>query len=138
MIFSGWKRSATWRANRRITRMGMSGPRYQRGDEPCASFCAMRFTWLLYRVSSHLLPLSPARRGRGEGLGDEKRTNIPDPYLLTPDSCRLPPTTYPIRAFEAPRSDPCGEGPEARIVIKSDCFSLYGKKISGLSGGQQR
>src|SRR5512147_725153 len=30
MILSGWKRSATCRANRRITRMGTSAPRYQR------------------------------------------------------------------------------------------------------------
>jgi hypothetical protein len=44
MIFSGWKRSATWRAKRRITRMGMSAPRYQRGtfgDAEVGRFFAM-------------------------------------------------------------------------------------------------
>src|SRR5690348_15480043 len=30
MILSGWNFSTTWRAKRRITRIGMSAPRYQR------------------------------------------------------------------------------------------------------------
>ena len=32
MIFAGSKQVATWRAKRRIRRMGMSAPRYQRGS----------------------------------------------------------------------------------------------------------
>jgi hypothetical protein len=38
MILSGWNRSATCRANRRITRMGTSGPDYATRRVPIRDF----------------------------------------------------------------------------------------------------
>src|SRR5579871_705858 len=52
MILAGQKRAATCRAKRRITRMGMSAPRYQREGAPedvCRSFWVMQ---PLYRVGA--------------------------------------------------------------------------------------
>jgi hypothetical protein len=61
MILSGWKRSATWRANWRITRMGTSAPRYQRAGGALAGIRLLSFMRSFYRrrFRCHNFPLEP-------------------------------------------------------------------------------
>src|SRR5438552_1788309 len=48
MIFSGWKRSPTWRAKRRITAIGMLAPRYQVGSADFAARLRLVFISSFY------------------------------------------------------------------------------------------
>src|SRR5258708_7302066 len=76
MILSGWKRSATARAKARITRIGMSAPRYQRGR-----FAASVLRWvLMLDIGRHL------SRPAGWANWDWRspRMEVPHPHRTVP------------------------------------------------------
>ena len=54
MIFSGRKRSATWRANRRMRDRGISAPRYQRSCSDLSEALSLRAMGLIIHATAEV------------------------------------------------------------------------------------